>query len=491
MHTAVSGVRYAELEHAFERSSGASLHISLSSEPDFRSIPMTRSEDTTVSLDSEDLVNPRNTRHSTLELLARHSDKVRSLFLGLQYPDYVDVLRLIPMNGPQLLSLTARVSDWRSLHPEEPDIPNILTSRLQHLSLDGFCIPWSTKPFPKSLTTLKIEAFRFFDLSNRQSWQDFFDALEGLSQLTNLDLAWDVSLGLDDPHESELPFIESTVHFPQLDIVRLEGCALACAYLLEHFVTPVSTRLLLAITDGPEEEDSIMTPRLFTSFTSFTNIERELGPFVLNLWFNTISAVGVDTVVPSTDDLFSAPQRDDHLRIWMMEIEDTGHESDTEILLKMCSYSWVHAAREIHISCGHMSPHKDLWRRVLRSTPHLQSIHCEKMQFRTLPSLLSESHTATETATAVPLSDKFLVPTLSKLNILLSTITKSEDGDPSTVAQQIEDWCEMFRGRREAGCADIRLELRDTRRRPRLESEVQSDDLQLARLREVTEVVVV
>ncbi|TCD66030.1 hypothetical protein EIP91_001883 [Steccherinum ochraceum] len=480
MHTAVSGVRYAELEHAFERSSGASLHISLSSDPEYRHAHITRSEDTTVSIESEDPVNPRNIRHSTLELLARRSDKVRSLYLSLQYPDYVDALRLIPLNGPQLLSLTVRISDRRSPHHKEPDIPDISTSHLQHLSLDGFCIPWTTSPFPKSLVTLRIDGCYIFNLSKGPSWQELFDALQGLCQLTELELGWRV-MPEEDGHDSNLPYIESIVSFPQLDVVRLEGYVLACAYLLEHLVTPPSTRLSLTIHD--EEVDPAVIPRLLASFTSITNIERELGPFILDVSVTRITVWHIDKVVLSLLDRFDAP-RDEHFGIWMAEIDNSGDNIHTERMFGMCSYPWVQGAREINISDKDTSSNETFWRPVLRATSHLQSIRCDEMQFRTLPSLLGVPD-------PVPPCDKFLVPSLSKLRIPLSTIMRSEDEERSPAERQIEDWCEMFRARRIAGCMDIRLELRDTRRRPRLDSEVQADNLQLARLREVTEIVIV
>ncbi|TCD64411.1 hypothetical protein EIP91_004092, partial [Steccherinum ochraceum] len=320
-------------------------------------------------------------------------------------------------------------AEWGSPQLEEPDIPDISTSQLQHLSLYGFCIPWSTNPFPKSLTTLSIEEFWFFDLSNRNLWQDLFNALEGLSQLVELELAWRVlPKGLEDSHDSVLPTIESTISFPQLDVVRLEGPVLTCTYLLEHFVTPLSTRLSLAIYD--EEVDSAFIPRLLASFTSITNIERELGPFILDVSITRITVWHIDKVVPSFGDRFDAP-RDEHVTIWMAAIDEGDDDGIlTERMFEMCAYPWVQGAREINISYEYTSSNETFWQPVLRATSHLQSIRCDEMRFRTLPSLLGAP---------VPPCDTFLVPSLSKLRVPLSTMMRSEDEDRWPVEQQIKD----------------------------------------------------
>ncbi|TCD66028.1 hypothetical protein EIP91_001881 [Steccherinum ochraceum] len=395
----VSGVEYAELEHSMERSRGAFLHVQITDGPADEEVDDTISNGTEISLQTEKSGNPRQTRRSALELLGCHHDRIGSLSLTQRVEHMKDVLRVIPLNGPPLVTLNLYNRSLPNLHDDPPLMPDLSASQLLHLSLDGYCLSWPTRPFPTSLVTLQISEWRIFRTIRRRPWQELFDALGNLPQLTALKLSDDTLSPRDESQPFEFPLIKSTISFPRLSFVRLEGNVFAIVYFLEHLVAPPSTRLFLYLKN---QFDTAITPRLVTSSTSITHIERTLGPFVLNISPSSFSALGLHTPVPSTTSLpllSESPLDTAHLRINMMGVDfiDSWDESAAHFhlpeLLQMCPYPWVRSARAIHIESNMLFSNKEAWRGLLRSTPHLQYIRAENMNFAraVFPSLLSES----------------------------------------------------------------------------------------------------
>ncbi|TCD59861.1 hypothetical protein EIP91_011282 [Steccherinum ochraceum] len=494
----VSGEEYAELEYALERSQGALLHVNITDESNVHTIG---SKHTNVSLQTEESGSPRKTRHSSLKLLTRHRHRVRSLSLYQDLPNIEEVLRFIPLNGPPLVVLNVTNLSLPSPHDSDGSllIPDLSSSQLSHLVLSGFCATWLSNPFPKSLVTLQISHWQILGVTPRRRWQELFDALGCLLQLTSLELSDDTLSG-NDNSPVEFPLIKSTISLPQLAVVRLEGNAFASVYFLEHLVTPPSTRLFLCFE---KPFDPAIIPRLVISSASITNIEQQLGPFVLNVSPSCILVSDLHTTVPittlpvpltrtapdtarlfmtmSSTDLDDADFRDP----WV-EVE---HAVDFRLaeILQICSYPWVRSTCAVRIHNNMLTSSKDEWRGMLRSMPHLQSLWSEKMDLSraVLPSLLAESEDVEDpdgNATPPP-CNKFLVPSLNTLGLPLSAATCRGKHRP-TVYQQIDEWRAMFRVRRAAGCADIRLELRVCQ-----DDDARVPDEEVTRLREVTEVV--
>lgn len=484
--TIVSGLRYTELAHSLTRSRGAPLQVTIRSQTKNRAALPSMLSHADSSLQSTEASHPPKMQwHPSSELLAPHLARISSLELYQNREDLKDSVQLIPLIGPQLRRLCIAGLYYIETRSEQaPPIIDLSMSQLQHVYLNVGRLSWSRTLLPNSLVTLQLREVTIVSKpSTQETWQELFDALQGLSQLTELDIGGESLPHVDGP-ASELPHIETDIYLPRLLILRLKARAIECAYFLEHLLTPPSTRLAVEMPDRKLDRDT--TSRFLNSSMSITNIEDALGSFVLSFTSTQVLAsavpLSVDGDVPST----SRDPADAHVLISMTDLDSTAYNGETGMLLRWCTYTWMDAAREIHISERRFNTDENLWRRVLRTTPHLQSILCENLQFRNLLLLLSKPVSTVCDADSGPATaPRLLVPSLTRIRVPLSTIAEFKDIDWPLERWPIDRWCQMFKTRRAAGCAEIRLELRDDSLLSRLK--VQDEDL--AKLREVTEVV--
>lgn len=315
--------------------------------------------------------------------------------------------------------------------PESPIANMVLNCRMPELfHLDvhsaAFLFPWSRPIFQNSLTHLT------FSNTDRRMSAALHEVLKVLSGMPTLKL-----VDFDDVLAPPLPSSLSacnTIHLPQLEVLRLRGLCSGCTPFLQHIAYPCTTRLCITVTRASHDLFVVLCREIASKLRSCDLTLRSLVimPSSDNhrviAWTEQISAISLKTRAAESGENGSI------LRIARASEWARSFEPLTPIL-KILSLSTIHT---LSVEQDTLDSNRE---ELFGAMPNIEelSIICEySYQIpRQIPALLAIS-----TATTPLLRLRILVL------VCIALYRSSEDVQNNEL---VEDFCEMFKSRKDAG----------------------------------------
>lgn len=331
-----------------------------------------------------------------------------------------------PLFAPVLGRLELSTDDPES--PVANMVQNCRMPELFHLDIrsPAFLFPWSHPIFQNSLTHLT------FSNTGRETSTALHEVLKVLSDMPNLKFV-DFDRVLVPPSQSSHSAC-TTIHLPQLEVLRLRGLCEGCTPFLQHIAYPCTTRLYITVTRASDDLFVVLCREIASKLRSCDLTLRSLfitpssDDHGVIAWTEQIPAVSLKIRAAESGEDGSI------LRIARTSECDISFEFLTPIL-QILSLSTIHT---LSLDQDMLDLNRE---ELFGAMPNIEelSIICEdsyQIQ-RQIPALLTVSTATTP---------------LSRLRILiLVCIALHRSSEDVQNNELVEDFCEMFKSRKDAG----------------------------------------
>ncbi|TCD64415.1 hypothetical protein EIP91_004096 [Steccherinum ochraceum] len=449
-----------------------------------------------IDLDNRaDWLFPSGSRR-IFELLQPNMKRIESLTLHLTHGEFVEARSVIFLAfGPLLHTFQLNICTVRrpdeliqtSFKPFFPlDRPGHDSPYLQRLHLTDTLLTWTDdSSFPRSLTSLSLK--RTYQCSphnpfQEPSWTTVVSAIEQLPFLTNLELC-DMLPQFPSRYNSPWPVPAIRITMPRLRNLRLSDNIWKSVFFLDHITIPPMIAVHLQFTGSLADitEMHHIVPCLVAKagLTDHSS-GADLSPFKLVVDKTTIVACKPHVSFENQVDLQTLDRyitEDSQAVLFSLSLEQVESSYNVDPLAsfisEVCPLLWISLASELQIredACVDINPlvnmhllreRESAWRALLDCMPNLHSLDV-KGPLR-LPTVLSarSSLARGSASSACP------APRLQHFNMeSMQLRVESGSGRASRLWATPQDWRDLFKSRKAAGCGDARLRMRYTRMEP-------------------------